>query len=391
MNRRQFTSFCLLCTPVAGFAAANQARARGVRIIHGVVGLLRPEGWVAGRLWRKLMQSEGHDLVMVEEAETGKHGFIDIEGKVRIPFEWEDAGWFSDGLAPVCKAGKWGLLDPSGDLKTPLKWDQALTLNNGLCPVQQGGKWGYINSQGDVVIEPAWDEAKIFPTPNGLARVRSGEKWGFIDQTGKEVIPPAYEQTRPFYGAATFVKTKGETRWRCIDRTGKLLSKESWSFCWGFPFVRQQRLAAVELEKGKMACIDETGAYALPPVFEWIGEFDQGRAIAKKEGKLRIIDDKGADVILGDWDNLRESEHGFAISEKDGLEGYVEMATGREIKPQWERVDSFGLDYGVAYHQNRIALISKDGEVAGRWFDRPINTNWRTKAEDAYPALKRRK
>lgn len=389
MNRRKLIAFCLLgfSRPMYG---AVKSRARGVLIANGVFGLLSPDGWVVGRLWRRLIQSEGSGLVMVQDGETGKFGFIDGDGANRVPFEWDDAGWFNDGFAPVCKTGKWGLINQDGNKTAQFRWDDALSLSNGLCPVRRGGKWGYINSRGDVVIEPAWDEAKIFPTPDGLARVRSGDKWGYIDQEGRTVITPAYEHTRPFYGAATFVMAKGNGRWRCIDRGGKTLSETSWSHCLGFPFIGRQRLAAVQDAQGKMGCIDESGTYVIPPIFEWIGEFHRSHATGKKEGSLRVINEEGEDVVVGNWDNISEPSFGFAATEKGGLQGYVELATGREIKPQWERVDSFGVDFGVAYHKRRIALISQNGEVAGRWFDQPINSNWQTKAQDAYPAQKMR-
>ena len=42
-----------------------------------------------------------------------KTGYIDTEGKMVIPFEYEEMSSFEDGKARAKKDGKWGLIDLS--------------------------------------------------------------------------------------------------------------------------------------------------------------------------------------------------------------------------------------------------------------------------------------
>ena len=44
----------------------------------------------------------------------GAWGYIDVTGRVVIPFRFQRAGRFHEGLAPVQAGGMWGFADPAG-------------------------------------------------------------------------------------------------------------------------------------------------------------------------------------------------------------------------------------------------------------------------------------
>ena len=54
---------------------------------------------------------------------NGKWGFIDYAGKTVIPFMYEHAQNFSNGIAPVKLNNKWGGIDRTGKLVIPCKYD----------------------------------------------------------------------------------------------------------------------------------------------------------------------------------------------------------------------------------------------------------------------------
>ena len=83
--------------------------------------------------------------------ETNTYLKFDKTGKVVIPCQWPDAGFFREGLADVKDAN---------------------------------GKWGYIDKTGKVVIPYQWKEAGYFY--NGRAKVKdSNDNEHYIDKTGK--------------------------------------------------------------------------------------------------------------------------------------------------------------------------------------------------------------
>ena len=65
------------------------------------------------------------NLAAVYSDSEKKYGFINRAGEVIIPFDYEDAGSFSNGLAPVEKDGKWGYISPSNQVVIPFKYDKA--------------------------------------------------------------------------------------------------------------------------------------------------------------------------------------------------------------------------------------------------------------------------
>ena len=75
--------------------------------------------------------------------EWGRIGYEDVTRKVVIPLQFDDAGYFSEGLAPVEIGEKWGFIDKTGKSVIPLQYYRAHSFSDGLAAVNTGGKWGY--------------------------------------------------------------------------------------------------------------------------------------------------------------------------------------------------------------------------------------------------------
>jgi len=52
-----------------------------------------------------------------------KWGFIDKAGKFVIPAQFENAGRFSEQLAPVSIGGRWGFIDKTGKVVIPAQFE----------------------------------------------------------------------------------------------------------------------------------------------------------------------------------------------------------------------------------------------------------------------------
>lgn len=85
---------------------------------------------------------------------------------------------FHDGLAAVSKDGKWGYIDKNGNLAIPLQYDRAMDFREGKAAVLKDGKWGYIEKDGSFLIQPRFTDA--FGFKDGLACVGNT----FIDLSG---------------------------------------------------------------------------------------------------------------------------------------------------------------------------------------------------------------
>ncbi|MFN0136122.1 MAG: WG repeat-containing protein, partial [Phycisphaerae bacterium] len=113
----------------------------------------------------------------------GKAGFADRAGKIVVPYQFEDAVTFREGLARVKQDGKWGFVDATGTVKIAAQLDTAADFYDGLAHVCKreglmGHKCGFVDIEGKVVVGYEYTNAGNFSS--GLACVEKDGKWGFI-------------------------------------------------------------------------------------------------------------------------------------------------------------------------------------------------------------------
>ena len=116
-----------------------------------------------------------------------KFAFTDKTGRIISPLRFDDAGDFSEGVAPVKIGTLWGYLGKSGRLVIPTQFQYAGAFSSGRAPVvaDEDGAFGYIEKNGNILNIPQYQEAETFS--DGLAVVSNdGERYWYIDPQGKE-------------------------------------------------------------------------------------------------------------------------------------------------------------------------------------------------------------
>ena len=202
----------------------------------------------------------------------GKYGFVDGEDKLVIPYQYDFAVDFSDGMALVCdKDGNIGYINTKGELVIPYQYDNPAERNGndfheGLCAVMVDGEhewFSYIDKTGKQAFPGIFSQDGEFS--EGLAAVRTtGENYqsGYIDHSGKMVItlPEGWWGRKFNDGVAQIQKVDS-----CliIDKTGKrLFQVDSDKVYTGDDIIYSEGLAVV-YGKGKYAnqqgFMDKTG------------------------------------------------------------------------------------------------------------------------------------
>jgi hypothetical protein len=168
-------------------------------------GLASVEVWSSALTARNISQvsPDGDDL-------EKRAGFIDSKGNFVIAPRFRRAGSFSEGLAPVsysldvpvpsprakrsfvrdASREQWGFIDKQGKVRIPFQFDNAMPFFQGLAAVKRSGKWGFINPNGAMIIPAKYEQARSFS--EGRAVVKINGKFGFIDRKGAVVVPPKY-------------------------------------------------------------------------------------------------------------------------------------------------------------------------------------------------------
>jgi hypothetical protein len=204
---------------------------------------------------------------------NNKWGFIDEQGKVVIPHEYESAGNFSEGLAAVMREGKWGFIDKTGKIIIVPQYGFVDDFHEGYAVATQGewmaSKKGYINKQGKIVISFEYEQANGFSSNRAVVKLNG--KWGCINTEGVLVVPCIYDGlsdfsdegvAKAFYGA-----DPRERQYIFIDKQGNevreppadnrdITKEQALELVFSLPEVRKIKNASV-VSNG----ISEDGSY----------------------------------------------------------------------------------------------------------------------------------
>ncbi|HVF43783.1 MAG TPA: WG repeat-containing protein [Pyrinomonadaceae bacterium] len=182
--------------------------------------------------------SDGLAMVVTRE---GLIGYVDVSGELVIApqFVGRCASDFSEGLAPAAYPDtECGFIDKLGHFVIAQQFEYAGEFSDGLAPVRVGGKVGYVDHEGMLVIEPQFCEVHGFA--EGLAVAATcgygpGDteettyyetfRRGFIDKTGKFVLEPQRIGPERFRGGLALVHTADGVGY--IDREGNFVWKQT--------------------------------------------------------------------------------------------------------------------------------------------------------------------
>ena len=119
-------------------------------------------------------------------------GLLGEDLSILAPPLWDEVGDLHQGAIPVKRDGKWGYVNKEGDLVIPCQWDDAWRFSQaGLAIVTLDGKRGFIDRTGRVVVPTIWDGA-IMHSPEGVGAVRRGQGWALVDTDGNLLCDPVW-------------------------------------------------------------------------------------------------------------------------------------------------------------------------------------------------------
>ena len=209
-------------------------------------------------------------------SKNDKYGFIDTKGKVVIEPKYEWASSFSDGLAIVSVEGLYGAIDKQGKTVIPFEYQALADFHDGFAtaarppknPEDYESKYGLINKQNEIVIPFMYES--MGNLSESLIAVKKDGKWGYVDTTNKSIIPInlAYETVNDFSDGLAAVFSYEENsdnlKYGYIDKTGKLVipmqfTKVYWDDTEGL-IDFNNGIAVVNDKEGRTFCIDKKGS-----------------------------------------------------------------------------------------------------------------------------------
>ena len=285
---------------------------------------------------------------------NGKLGFVDKSGKVVVPLKYDWVGSFSEGLAAVRLNGKLGFVDKSGTEVVPLKYDGARDFHEGFARVRLNGRFGYIDMSGNEVVPLKYGNAEDFH--EGLARVLLNGKFGFIDKSGTEVVPLKYVDAWNFHEGLAAVGLKG--KWGVIDMSGNEVVPLKYDII----HVSEEGLVTVKL-KGKWGFIDKSSKEVVPLKYDKVWSFPEGHTAVELKGKWGFIDKSGKEVVPLKYDNVGGFYEGFVKVLLNGKYGFINKSGKEVVPPKYDDV-YYSPEGPLRVQLNgKYGFINKSGKV----------------------------
>lgn len=228
-------------------------------------------------------------------------------------------------------------------------------------PILLNGKWGFISSNGTIRIVPRFDEALPPTEGSTLAAVRIGTLWGFVDsRTNDLVIEPTFSQVGVFTesGLAAFRNEQG--KWGFINEAGAVAIEPTYDFVRRF----SGGLAAVRIES-LWGYINANAELVIPISLNSAANFSEEYAAVEDNEGWGFINKSGVISVrprftvqfLGDYNN------GLAPVQTNEGWGYLNKEGALEIPILYEEVSNFSENRARVTINNYVGFIDTDGKI----------------------------
>lgn len=317
--------------------------------------------------------SEGIALVANKD---DKYIHINTKGEQLSPL-FKDLGYFKEGVTYARRDGeedngKYGYIDKDYNEVLPFIYDDAWSFSEGLAGVKIDGKIGFIDESGEIAIKPRYDGIKG-SFSNGVAKVLEGNSLFYIDEKGKKLNKVGYHQ-----------QTYDNYREMSVDHVQNkrgnlqtLINMKSENIVINVPnyesieIIEGTSLACAKLD-GKFCLFDYTNGIELTPL-----KYNSRISASGAKGLLRTrienngmykygyLNFNGKEVIPFEYDyyDLGDFSDGLALAKRDGKWGFFD-STGKEGIPfEYEDAYSFSEGLGWVKKDGKYVVIDTSGKV----------------------------
>lgn len=346
-------------------------------------------------------QSVGEKTYYKFSVKPKGEGMLSEDGIVIIEPIYDEIGTYSQGLVPVSKGGKCGYLDTEGRVVLPLEYDRAASFLGNFAKVTKDKRSFIIDKTGREVCDKIEKlEYGVDDIIEGYRAAIKDEKYGLLDETGKFILPCEFDGLER-WGITHLVKVEKDGKEGIYDLSGREIVKPDYdrintphaegvpvciTLKWynnegaistdGQIILDPNEFSSCDVdEKGGVIIVRDNegkcglrrfdGSEITPCLFDHIrGFFADGTAIADIEGLDGLLDRNGEWVIPAEYEGFEEPSEGLIGAKKDGKWGFINAQNEWVIAPTYDRIyNGFKHGYAVAMNEDyKYILINSIGK-----------------------------
>ncbi len=288
----------------------------------------------------KIVENTSLENVTLVSASEGRilfsddsgYGYLDYDGNVVIPAQFENAEAFQDGIAKVTTEDGVAFIDLSGE--------KVFTLND-------------IAEQQNIDVADLY----LYDFSNGFARIDNYDSIGYINTKGELVVPfDKYYDGNNFGDALALVYDDDYNNY-FIKSDGTLAFEPDSDY--DYSSFSGNRAIVYDYESGQYGFVDESGKLAVPFILDDAFDYVGNLAIFEEDGKYGILNKKGTVILKPTFKAAQITADGYVV----GDDGLFTMMLSNQLEP----ISKVLSDLNPEIYEN-LYIVSDGGEYVFKDF-----------------------
>ncbi|NQE51502.1 WG repeat-containing protein [Herbaspirillum rubrisubalbicans] len=309
-------------------------------------------------------------------------GIVGLDGKIRMPLEYQMIAPLSFGRREVIKDGQAGLLDELGRPATSHAGEIFLVYSNGwMIIITEDLRTMLVNQNDEVIFQVEGSRGEqIGIDSSGIAIFSGPSENGWIDLRTQKVHQTKTDSV--FIEQGVLYAQRADKSYVILRRQGgesrnvdaviaitpdhKILTHRDGVFKLlaasddeiadanaseqhaGRPSAYKFRRA------GKWGLVNDKAEIILPPVYDFISLWHEGAATVQRNSLSGLVDGGGKLLVAVEFESVGAHAEGFTAVRRGGRWGYLDQRGKLVIDFQFDDVGAF---------ENGIARVSSEGKV----------------------------
>lgn len=191
-----------------------------------------------------------------------------------------EEGFFGVSAMECIRPEKFEQFDKVQDCESDIMW------------AKKADKYGFISDKGEVLVPLVYDNASLF---RDIGFVKKGLTWLAFDRQGKQLYTLKADDIKNHFGDYALIiqhAKKGDKYGLFEKSTGKILIPAKYD---ELDEVSDDLIGFSQNKK--YGFLNLKNRVVVKPIYDGVGQFQQGKVVVYKQGKSGVIDSKGKQIV----------------------------------------------------------------------------------------------